>query len=227
MPYHVGIQSSHEFTGATGHQMNLIETIVEVTGLEVMRNSGNLDTSHIVHIGIDHGEGRNGVFQTSRLAVVEHDDSESVIGIVLVAGATNSVQNEIIFFSATSDKDINGWAVVVSDESHLGSVSLLHRPHGPGVVHQRGNGDHDLDGDEDPSSRIRRAVRILSPNDGCDTKTKVRQVQSSVSKGHERNKLVQVPLPSFPNVGVVARVHDLNGVTAIDSLFAVSLTTLR
>lgn len=191
--------------------MHLVQTVVEVTGLEVMRHTGDLETRNVVNVGVLVRQRLQSALETGRLAVVQDDDAESVGGIVQVGGGSHRVHDEVILLAAAGDEDVDGRAVVAS-QSQLRALALLHRPHGPGVVHERGDRGGHFDTNEDPSSGVDGVLSILRPDDAHDAQSEVSQVQERVHDGQERHHGVQMALPALPDLHVVAVVHLLDRV---------------
>lgn len=194
--------------------MNLIQTIVEVSGLEMMGLSRNLDTGHVVQVGIGVRENCARSFQAGRLAVVQNNDSKTINGIVLVTGAANRIHDKLVILTAAGNKAIDS-GHVVSSQPHLGPVPLLQRPHGPDVVHERGNGDYKFDGNENPGCGKGGAGCLLRQDDAGNAKSKVGQVHSGVEDGEKGRQSVEISPPAFPDVGIVSVVQNGHAVVVV------------
>lgn len=179
--YHIGIQSSHELASSSRQLVNLIKTIVEVTSLEMMGLTRNLDSGHVVQVGVCHGQLVTLVFETGRLSIIQNDNSVSIAGIVQITCRTHSVHDQIIILTAAGDKGIDS-GDVVSCHSQLGALPLLHRHRSPHVVHQRGNGDGNLNGDKHPRSLVRLPRCVLGPDNTGNSQSEICHVQTRVGK---------------------------------------------
>lgn len=190
--------------------MHLIQTVVQVTGLEVMRLTRDLDSGHVVEVGVREGELSTLGLEAGGFTIVENDNSEAVTGVVEVAGGTDGIHDEVVVLTTAGNEGVDGGHVVAC-QPQLGTLPLLHGPHGPGVVHQRGDGDGNLDGDKDPSGGIYLSGSILCPYHAGDSQDEVGHVQARVSKGQDGHQLEDPALPSLPNVRVIPLVNLLDG----------------
>jgi hypothetical protein len=202
LTYHVCVQSGHELAGSARQGECLVQTVVEVTGLEVVRLAGDFLAGHVVQIRVGDGEVVDGILQRCGSTVIEHDHSEPVEGVVLINGTTDGIENDLILFTAAGDEDIYRRAVITG-QSQLRSAALLHGHHRPAVVHERRNHDGNLNANENPRTGITDTSRILSRNDAVDSQTQVEQVESGVSKGQQRGELEDDSLPALPDIDIV------------------------
>lgn len=212
--YHVGVESSHELAGTSGHGVDVVESVVEVTGLEVVRNSGVLRAGEVEDVRVGHGQGGDAGLQAGRLAVVAHDDTEPVAGVVDVAGGADSVEDQVVLLAAACHQGVDR-GDLVAHEAELGAMALLHRPHGPDVVHERGDGDGDLDGDEDPGLRVDLLGDLLRGDDAVDAQSEVGEVHGGSEEDQEGDQLEELALPAAPDLGVVALVKSRDLVAAL------------
>lgn len=184
-----------------------------------MRLSRNLDSCHIVQVRICHRQLGTHLLKTGRLSIIQHDNSESLTRIVQIARRTNSIHNQLIFLAAACDKRIDS-GNIVSCQPQLGSLSLLHGPHSPDIMHQRRNRNRNLNSDKHPCSLVRHIRCVLRPNNTSDSQSEIRHVKPGIHKSQERNEPENPSLPALPNVRVVALVHVLNGAGVDDIVLA-------
>lgn len=177
----------------------------------------DLDSGHVVQVGVCHGQLVTLVFETGRLSIIQNDNSVSIAGIVQITCRTYSVHDQIIILTAAGDKGINS-GDIVSCHSQLGALPLLHRHHGPHVVHQRGNGDGNLNGDKHPGSLVRLPRCVLGPDNTCNSQSEVCHVQTRVGKSKQGHQLEDPSLPPLPDIGIIALVNRLNSAGVDDVL---------
>lgn len=130
----------------------------------MVRNAWEFGSRLVVQVWVSVGQIASESLQTCTLSIVQDDNTEFVLGIVLGAGSSNSVQDQIIVLTAASDKDVDR-GHVVTDQPQLGPGPLFQSKHGPEVLHENGDGDADLDSDEDPGERESRSPGFLSCED--------------------------------------------------------------
>lgn len=185
--------------------MHLIQTVVEVSSLEVMRLTLDLNSGHVEGVGIGMRKGIDRGLERGRFAIVQKDHSEFVSRIVKVESSTESVHDNRIVLSTAGNENIHG-GNIEPEQSQLRASSLLHRPHSPTIVHQRRHRDGNFDGCEDPSGGVDGIVCLLSPEHTTNAETDVAQVHGSIEDCQERGELVEESLPSFPDFGVITVV---------------------
>lgn len=206
MTYHISIQGSHVLTGTAGEVVGHVQSVVEVTSLEVMRDARSLGTGHVVDIVVDRIQSPDGNFESSGLGIVEDDDTEAVAGIVNVASTTDSVENHIVLFTTASNENVDS-GNVIGNEAQLGAVALLHSPHGPEVVHHARKSNGEFDTNEDPGQDKGGAVGVLSRDDTVDSVGEVGQVHGRVDEGEQWYSTEEETFPSLPSVGIVTVVQ--------------------
>jgi hypothetical protein len=193
----------------------LLKTVVQVARFEVMGNTGDLLTRHVVQVGphlaglVDH------LLQLGGLAIVQDDDTELVLGIVLVTGSTSGIHDQIIVLLATGDEDIDGGHVVVTHQPEPGAVSGLESKHGPSIVHEVGNGDEEFDGEEDPGRTNVDLGGALHIDGAVETEGQVGEVEDHVDENQEGGQEVGIALDALPLLGIVTIVQTHNGSGAL------------
>lgn len=197
--------------------MDKVEGVVQVTGLEVVRHTGILGAAEVVNIGVSHSQRCDTAFQAFGFAVIADNDAEPVAGVINVAGGAGGVENQIILFTAASEQNIDR-GNILAHKSQLRAQALLHGPHGPDVVHNRGNRNGNFNSDEDPGLSVDFLGELLSRNDAVDTKGEIDEVHSGSEDGENRNHAEDVALPAAPDVGVVALVKSRDLVAALNPL---------
>lgn len=172
MTYHVGIQSGHELASAARQLQRHFETVVEVASFEMVRNAGDFGSRHVKNVAVSQVEMIDSSFETGRFSVVKNDDTETIPGIIDIASSANRVNDDVVVFSAAGDEHVYR-RHVIGNQAQLRAMTLLHRPHGPQVVHQRRNGDSDFDANEHPSLSKDHSADALGVDDTVDTVGKV------------------------------------------------------
>lgn len=187
----------------------MLQTIVQVTSLEMVRNARNLRTGHVEQVGLVLGQLVNLGLEWLRLAIIEDNDLEPVKRIVLGTSSTNRVHDHRIILSTASDENIDS-RHIITGKPQLGPTTALGRPHGPNVVQHGRDGDHDLNGKEDPCLDVNLTSSILSRDDTGDTEDQVDDVEDDVEEGEDGDEVVDVALPAVPGVDVVAVMEVLD-----------------
>jgi hypothetical protein len=192
---HVGVESSSKVRSTAGQLGHFFKAIVEITGLEMMGLARDLFTSHVVEVEV------GGLLQTLALflqvlvtSVVEDDNAELVDRVVNIAGSLDSVQDQIRFFAAAGDKDID-FGHVVASKSELGSFSWVQHEHGHEQVHVGGQGNGHFNGNEDPGHWIRLMGQALRVDDGNDTVAEVGKVGGGRQQHPDWGGVEQITLP--------------------------------
>lgn len=155
------------------------------------------------------------LFQPLGLPVVQYHNPEPIPRVVLVAGRADGIQDQVVVLAAARHKDIHS-RDVVGGEAQLGPPPLLEGPHGPDVVHHGGDGDGDLNGDEDPGRVVDGVASLLGPDDAGDAQAEVGQVERRVGEDEERDEPEEEALPAVPKVDVVAVVEVDDGFFFLD-----------
>lgn len=219
MIYHISVQGGHELARATRQEVDLIQTVVEVTCLEVMRLSGNLLTRHVNHVGVNLGKLLAGVLESLRLGVVQDDDSHRIAGVVLVTGTTDCIEDDIVLLSTACNEDIHR-RTFIAHQTQLGSATLLQGHHGPAIMHERGDSHSDFNRDEHPGAGVRHLGDILCHNNAGNAKTQIEQVDTRVCEGEEGHEEKDPSLPPFPNFRIVTVVK-VNNRSRLDPILRI------
>lgn len=103
----------------------------------------DLCSGHVVEVRVDVCELIDGGFQTGSLSIIKNNNPESIARIIQIASCADSIENDLIIFSAAGNKDINA-GNLIGGQSQLRPISLLQCPHGPEIMHLRRNRDNDL-----------------------------------------------------------------------------------
>ncbi len=204
--YHISIQGSHVLASTAGEVMGHVQSVIEVTSLEVMGHAGRLGTGHVVDIVVDRIQSLDGDFESSRLGVIKNNNAEAFAGVVNVASAADSVENNVVFFTTASHENIDS-GNVVGDEAQLGAMALLHSPHGPEIVHHTRKSNGEFDTNEDPGQDKRALVGVLSRDDTVDSVAKIGQVHGGVDEGEQGHGTEKETFPALPSVGIVTVVQ--------------------
>jgi hypothetical protein len=207
--YHISIKSGHVEARLARQVLAVLQTVVQVTSLEVMRNSGSLGTGHVVQVGLVLRQLVHSRLELLGLTIIQNDDLEPIKRVVLGTSSPDRVHHDGILLAATGDKTVDSGHVVTA-ESQLRPATALGRPHGPDVVQHGRDGDGDLDGEEDPGLDVRLVCCILGRDDAGDTEDKVDDVEDDVEKGGEGDEEVEVALPALPGVGIITIVEVLD-----------------
>lgn len=182
MTYHIGIQGSHVLTGTAGEVVGHVQSVVEITSFEVMRDTRSLGTGHVVDIVVDRIQSADSNFKSSGLGIVKDNDTEAIAGVVNIASSTDSVEDNIVLFAATSNENVDS-GNVIGNKTQLGAVTLLHSPHRPEIVHHARKGNGEFDTNEDPGQDIGGTVGPLSGDDTVDSVSEIGQVHGRVDEG--------------------------------------------
>lgn len=158
--YHIGIESGHVEARLTGQVLTMLQTVVQVTSLEVVRNSRSLGASHVVHVGLMLGKLSHSRLKLLRLTIIQYNDLEPIKRVVLGTSGTDGIHHNSILLTTARDEDINSWHIVAA-KSQLRSATALGSPHCPDVVQHRWDGDGNLNGEENPCLNVRLASHIL------------------------------------------------------------------
>lgn len=189
--------------------MAVLQAIVEVAGLEVMRHTGELGAGDVVQVSLLCRELRHHLLQPLGLSVIQHNDLELVLRVVLVAGSADRIHDHLIVLAAAGDEHVHSWHIVTK-QPQLGPAAALGSPHGPDVVQHRRHGDGDFDAEEYPGLHVGLFRGVLGGNHAHNAQDQVQDVEEDVEQGKEGDHEVQVALPSFPGVCVIAIVEALN-----------------
>jgi len=185
---HISIKSGHELASTARHSVYLVQTIVEVARLEVVRHSWELGSRLVVQVRIGICQIPSKSLQTCTLSIIQDDDAELVLGVVLGAGGSDSVQDQIVVFTAASNEDIDR-GHIVANQPQLRPAPLLQSEHGPEVLEHDRYGNADLDSDEDPGKREGRSPCLLSCDDEGDSQGEVQPVKCKRQGGQEGRKV--------------------------------------
>lgn len=146
---HVGVEGCHVFTGTSGHVVNIVQAVVQVSSFEVMWDSGEFRSAFIKDVGKGLPHIFNGVLEGVGLSIVEEKHSEPIGRIVEITRCSDGVHDDVEIFTTAGDKHVDG-RDVVTEQTQLWPPSLLHDEQRPESLEEDGNGDTDLDGDKQP-----------------------------------------------------------------------------
>lgn len=160
------------------------------------------------------------LFERRRSAVIEDNHAESVGWVVLVQSAADSVEDDLVLFTTAGHKDIHG-RTIVTGQAETWASSLLQGHHSPAVMHERGDHDSDLNGDEHPGGGETGTSIVLGRDDTVDTQNQVAEVYCGVTKGQERSEEEDISSPALPDLGVVTVIETRNG-TGLDPVYGIT-----
>lgn len=109
---HISVEGSHVETRLAGKKVTVLQTIVQVTSLEMVRNTGDLGTGHVEQVRLVLGQLVNLGLERLGLAIIENNDLEPVKRVILSTSSTNSVHDNIVVLSAASDEHIDSGHII-------------------------------------------------------------------------------------------------------------------
>lgn len=112
---HVGIQCSNVFSRSSVKGRDKLGGGDEIAGLEMMRNTLDLDTSMVVKVGKLLLHGLGGLFDLWVRSIVTDDNTEAVTRVVDHASSTDSIHDHVNVLLAASDQDIDRGANVATN----------------------------------------------------------------------------------------------------------------
>ena len=108
------VESRNELRSSTRHVMNHIETIIKITSFEMMGNSRIFRSAPVGQVGVCLVQKFRRDSQLGVISVVEDNDSESILGVVNIAGCLGGVNHKVDFLSAAGDEDVHGGNIITN-----------------------------------------------------------------------------------------------------------------
>ena len=214
---HVGVQSGHVFTGTSGHVVNIVQAIVQVSRFEVMWYSGELRSAFIKDVWKRLPHIFDGILESVGFAIIEEKHSEPIGRIVEITRRSDGVHDDVEIFTTAGDKHVDG-RDVVAEQTQLWPSSLLHDEQRPKGLKKDGNGDTDFDGDKQPGNGKGGAKLLLGRDDKGDPQSKVQPIQGQRNETEDRRKIGVQPSPATSKKVLVISVMKLSDRSLFDPI---------
>ena len=162
--------------------MDSIQTVIEIASFEMMGHTRDFRSLNVEDVRTVIPEIFNRGSETVALAIVEENDSETILRIVQITSSPDRVHDELVVFAAAGNKDIDSRAII-ANKSELRPVTLLKHEQGPEGLHENGQCHDYFDGDEDPCQWEWRVEFALSVNNERYSKAEICPVKNECEDG--------------------------------------------